>query len=147
VFPKCKRRHVWDGCVCMLCGEKRDEEHEWIEDSIYVKCTCPYDGSMNRDRTDLCTKCQGRGSVWRTVTKCKRCGIERSGHVRERMVLGDQCSLCHGTGKNSCSMCNGSGTTTLSSYSLYGSTEMKSPCIRCRGTGLQTCTLCNGKGK
>ena len=55
--PLCN--HHWDGCICSVCGEKRDEGHHWNG------CKCL-----------ICGRVRSEGHSWNGC-KCKSCGQTR----------------------------------------------------------------------
>jgi HEAT repeat protein len=67
---RCETGHDWDGCICRICGETRDEEHSehWIQDGDFY-CFCP-----------KCDLVKGHDNLvissWHSDTRftCKRCG-------------------------------------------------------------------------
>ncbi|NLI52873.1 MAG: hypothetical protein GX417_00955 [Clostridiales bacterium] len=75
----CEKGHIWDGCICLRCGKKRDEGHDWKRVCLEGGCdTCPKkagpgDWGMCMPETgELCS----RDSVYED--RCRKCGAVRT---------------------------------------------------------------------
>lgn len=79
--------HKWNGCTCRVCGKKRDEGHNWVQDGCNEKCT-------------ICGKKQASGK-WHNwirngcIERCSVCGEQRESH--EYRLISHEVS--YGTGK------------------------------------------------
>ena len=94
----------------------KEDDHEWNTSFIFEKCVCPYNGSWNFDRTDLCTLCQGKGFVPKNILKCEKCGLELKEDGMDQDTSLNKCPYCLGTGNMTCISCSGSGSISTSSF-------------------------------
>src|ERR1022692_4426679 len=74
--------HPWRGCRCSVCGNTRDQDHDWSRDC--EKCSSCGSTRKNIHRWEgckcaVCGTARGHGWVWNKDVddKCSRCGATR----------------------------------------------------------------------
>lgn len=94
VAGKCQERcvcgilrdtHIWNGCKCKVCGEIRDEGHQWTRDEGVCLHTCMNCGQ----RQTVPHRFQSIPGQCRE--KCAWCGIERR---MEHVIENGNCTRC-----------------------------------------------------
>jgi uncharacterized protein (TIGR02145 family) len=95
---KCKlKAHHWDGCICTVCGTKRNEHHDLKEDC--EKCSrCGKEIENNHEWSkdcEICSKCgktRENEHIWfHDCERCSKCGKTRANMHHFENNLCTQC--------------------------------------------------------